>query len=88
VSIDTCFGGPSVGLFIQSRYPEFNENSIFLLANHGNTKGLKLLLDSKKASPNDADHNRGHTPLHVRVAHVGFFDYTCLIADFSQSSSQ
>ncbi|KAI9889845.1 MAG: hypothetical protein M1814_004947 [Vezdaea aestivalis] len=63
----TCAWGPELNLMVQKRLPEFEENSVFLLAKAGNYEGVKYLLTNREIMPNDATDKRGHTPLHFAV---------------------
>ncbi len=70
VTWSDCLGGPGLSLYLQRRYPESEENSVFLLANNGNTEGVKELIQNRMIRPNDADAARGFTPLHIRFYNI------------------
>ena len=61
----TPYGDPFLTLTIQARTDEFAPNSIYHLAQRNNIKGIEEMLKRRMASPNDADHKGGVTPLHV-----------------------
>ena len=61
----TPYGDPFLTLTIQARTDEFAPNSIYHLAGRNNIKGIEEMLERRIASPNDADHRAGVTPLHV-----------------------
>lgn len=60
-------GDPTFGLRIQRRTPEFATDSISHLSQRNNLAGIKDLLNSRIASPNDADDLNGFTPLHASI---------------------
>jgi hypothetical protein len=58
-------GEPSFGITIRRRIEYSSEESIMKMAQSGNLEGIKILLQSRKASPNDVTRQSGQTALHV-----------------------
>lgn len=73
----TPYGDPLFTLTVQTRTDEFACNSIYHLAQRNNIKGLEDMLETRMASPNDADQRTGYTSLHVSASGESFVHLLC-----------